>query len=273
MKWKQALLLAGTALLQIACEEGTSSNPGPISGEYFRIYGGSVLLEPGRIIRVYDARMQTWCLGSELQSDSVGPVTHTEEYLLEGGILTIFHEPGTLWSGAIFQEGRKYHRLSGSVGLEGVWEDAGPTHRMVSGILSEEEKGELDRRVAIWKEHSRFRMVGVEFRSGKFHILEYYRRLGEAFLEDWNRDPEPGEMAPRPNRKTHNIEVRLIDENTVELIGGKTGETIKISYNPRGWRTVSSDHPLHAGFTSGDIVQSCPYPGAWLDEYYRANVL
>ena len=65
--------------------------------------------------------------------------------------------------------------------------------------------------------------------------------------------------------------MRLLDENTVELKGGKTGETVKISYSPRGRRTVSSDNPLHAGFTGGDPVQSCPYPDAWLEEFFRAN--
>lgn len=78
----------------------------------------------------------------------------------------------------------------------------------------------------------------------------------------------------------YDIALRIVDDNTVELTGKLSGETVRITFSPgennlgeSGKRVYSSSDPAHAPFTHDDPPHACPDPfePAWYWDFLGAN--
>ncbi len=187
--------------------------------------------------------------------------------------LGLFHAE-TLASGAKVQGLDRFLRKGGGSGIGGQWVDLrlDRVYWALSGEPTAQEQAQLDRmgasaRMDDWSGHRT-----LLFEDGKLSFYFDFE-AAENFLASWNgRDPESPE---KPDSATYAVSVRIVDKNTVELIGRENGEVIRIAGSDPYVRTFTSDHAGHEAYTSDQSPETCPRvrpTPAWYDKFLEENL-
>jgi hypothetical protein len=266
---KYALYPAGFLLAVAAltgCLFGNSSegtvNPGEVIRTIpYRVEGNALVLGP------YYADVP-WCSGEILHKESPLIGENVLTLKLEASTFTIFIDTATLESGATLERVSRYSRVGSGTGLEGLWSFTKREQRLVSGILTQEEKDGLENDERLDDRDAAYTHFWLRFTGGK--LLTYQKReYAKRFIADWN-----GEFAQMNDADSarYAITVKAVDQNTVELKGRKNGETVRITHSFEV-TTYSSDTPGHALHRFFSKPETCPNEEIplWYREFLDAN--
>jgi hypothetical protein len=179
----------------------------------------------------------------------------------------------TLASGTVAQGLERLKRNGAGSGIEGQWTDLNlpRVYRVLSGEPTVPEQAMLDRMSAAPNIDKRIGTRTFRFEDGTLKIYFDFESA-EDFLAGWNgRDPES--TAP-PESATFAVSVGIVDKNTVELTGQKTGEKVRIYSTDPNIRTYTSNVSGHDSYTFDQSPETCPaklWAPAWYDEFLQGN--
>ena len=258
------LLLAAAALT--GCLFGNSSdgsaNPGEVTQTIpYRVEGNTIITGPYSYYGSY-------CNEDVLHKDSSLVEENTIAFKVEGSTLSIIAGKDTLESGAVLEVVVLFTREGSGTGLGGLWLNTKQEQRVVSGVLTQEEKDRLENDKMLTARYSAYYHFWVQFTGGK--LISYQKReYAKQFISDWN--DEFATMSDADSAR-YAITVKALDQNTVELKGRENGETVRIAYNFEVM-TYSSDKPGHALHRHFSDPETCPneYTPAWYEEFRQAN--
>jgi hypothetical protein len=212
------------------------------------------------------------CIGDSMFIIPGRDGTTGERFHLSGDSLIQIQEFMTPDSGAVVRYENTSIRLGAGTGLDGTWKSIEESYAAVSGTLAADEKRILDRMSgnprgtgAYWQDYQ-------VFKDGKRTIYREWHRAVE-FVDDWN-GLIPSSLSEEADSSRYSIQVRILNNRTVELQGLKSLESVRIEMMDNGDISYASSRKertkhLHLGKPS-----HCPNPYSpdWYWEFLEANL-
>jgi hypothetical protein len=265
-----AILGAAALVMAFGCGEGTSPDtaqsefvpPGDLIGTF------RYVLSPDSLHYYPDTAIS--CKDSVLMRESPGKGI-TMGISIRNDTLILGAPPTrTKDSSAYVQHLAMLTRKTGATGLEGFWKLSGHGYRVLSGTLSAAEKDSKDRAQAWMDSLEAFSNFHYGFEGG---FLKMYADVEYAamYKKTWALfDPVTGKEVAG----NFDIEVRRIGKHEAEMKGGKTGETVTITFQNNGTKEYSSSDPSHPTHRYSVPPLSCPNPvnPAWYSGFLIDNL-
>jgi len=196
----------------------------------------------------------------------------TTEFEIVGNTFVLAGDIDTLESGAVIQYFTTLTAVSNQSGVTGVWNNPTPGYEVLSGSMTAAEKIELDQELAfIIMMMSEMSQVTYYISNTQIiiHIPEEINSNLDYFAEDYYEQY----YADSLDAAQAAITLETIDNATVKLTGGTTGEIITVSQDNQGNRTYTSNNPDNADYTYYQNPTSCPNENRpdWMLAFYLDN--
>lgn len=245
-----------TALLALgACSSGSSTGESPEAetGSLSYIVSGN------RIITKTQKQTMNYCIGTEMKTKVFDMESDTVAYVISGNTLTLTGPAEFDDYDAKVEIITTGTRMGSGSGLEGRWLKTDEQYRVVSGDLD----AELEARIAASNYNSVFvKEAWLEFKNGK---ITYHADINTAaqFADSW-----------KENEKYYDISAKIVDQYTIELVGNKTQEIVRIGITPSQDRTYSSNRTDHKEHQFQAIPKTCPNEimPKWFQEFQSDNM-
>ncbi len=228
------------------------------------------VVQGDRIISLTNADTSYGCHGDTLSSRIEINPADTVRFDLNQDTLTLVLSTYTAQSGGVMERIQRLARTGGLGGLEGTWRYLGQDNRLVSGNLTAEEKAQFDDDLAGARFSDSFKDVVYVIDSGFIRIYED-EMTAERALARWNgNDPGAGKTA---DSAKYDMDLRIVDQYTVEYRGLRTSETVRVTEMPNGDLDFVSLDPGHPPAHVRTHPTSCPQEiiPAWYIDFLTQN--
>jgi hypothetical protein len=160
----------------------------------------------------------------------------------------------------------EYTREGSGTSLNGRWKLARSGYVWLQGNLTNVEKETVD---------SEYNEVGddsyeFEFDGDSVSIISQFS-LAEEFVEVWT-DADPTADPTLADSSNTSATALQVNDSTVQLTGGITGEVVTIVFSSNGDETYSSSVAANATGVYYAVPATCPNaPPAWYQDFLAAN--
>lgn len=240
----------------------------PVLSVEYRLENGKIILLPRQDTR-YEC-LENGTLSAEVRTTPAESL----DYEQRGDTLYVGDYDETFGSGAKVEGLDLFLRSASGSGIGGQWtlQDGKRIYRLVSGEPTPQEQAHIDDMARSQVSDRRIGTRTYRFRDDTLTLFFDFRSA-EDFLADWN-GKKYLDASEKPDSATYAISVAIMDKNTVELVGMKTGEKVRIHSTDLAIRTYSSDVSGHAAYTHDQSPKTCPTNPAtpdWYDAFLKAN--
>lgn len=214
-------------------------------------------------------RIDPSCDGSILVYDTLPNTTDSIDFSLTDDTLEWDYRKDVSTDGYTTQYFLRFGRIGSGSGLPGVWRKALIGYKVVSGELPPGIKASMDSGFVIQN------MQGAYFQM-YLHLtrdsLELYNQINSAGLVSVNWT-NPIDAKEQPDSMSWDMDFRIVDRNTVEYHGRRTGETVRVARFDNYDMDYTSDNPSHPHYHYSDIPETCPDNSEpdWYPAFQNAN--
>ena len=195
----------------------------------------------------------------------------TLEFRIDSGFLTLDQPIFMSESTWVVKWTTRYRRVGPGSGIEGIWADAAPGYRIISGTLTAEEHAYVK---SVVDNDGRFVTHGKD--TLRFSPTRYRETLdldvAGLFLDEWN-GAYSGTSPENADSARYDIEVKIVDRKVVDMIGRRSREVVRMVGDDQGNRTYTSNNPDHPMRRFRVDPESCPnyYWPDWIVEFESFN--
>jgi hypothetical protein len=263
----QLTLIAATTVFLAGCLTDSTRQENPIPGVRLSSYGywdhGS------RLVYRIPTRINPSCNGNVPVYDTLPEKIDSLGYSLSGGILEWDYQPDSSYVGAVFQYYLRFSRVGSGTGLPGIWRKGRRGYKVVSGELIPERREVLDGNMVSQNLEEDYILMHLRITGDS---LQVYSQSNFSGLKkaSWTTALY-GESSSDSSR--WDMDFRIVDKNTVEYHGRKTGETVRVARFDNNDVDYSSDDPSHPAYHYSDKPETCPddFQPDWYSTFQSAN--
>ncbi len=260
---------AAFALSACGLTDGTETQSEPELGRAlttaeFKVTSDKIILPAGAMSFKY-------CAGDTLKNMPFPEKDDSTAFTILGDTLTFFSNRDTLeTSGAVVENLDKFIRVSGGIGLDGLWKTGPHPYRVISGTLTAEEKDLRDKELRIDNEQSRYGDSYLRFAGNRVTTYADIDYASQS-VDEWKGISGP--LYGEPDSALYAIDAKVVSKGLTEWKGRKTGETVRILYLANGDREYTSDVAGHAKYVFIAEPTACPDPffPDWFLIFKQAN--
>jgi hypothetical protein len=281
MLWVVSALVAGLGLPFLKCGPHDGSNP--VGG------GPATMTMPGTFRATADSIYVSITTPSDTSSycmqDSLVTRIDTGGVQDESGIpYSLSGNSLTLYSSPVFGDSTGYDvidtmiliRMGSGAGLQGVWNLSSYGYKVLSGILPDSVRHEMDSTIADMNQKIRSGEMSAQltFSGNQFTEVfssQYSYDWAGTYIHYWT---SCNGSTYNPDTCTYAVSAVKVNSTTVQLQGKKTNETVTITWNTANDQVYTSSDTSHHAFTYYTNPTTCPNPAApdWFSSFLVANI-
>jgi hypothetical protein len=261
--------LALSAVLGLAgCLTGTTHQDDPIPG--FRQSALPYAARDGQLVFQIPRRIDPSCNGSTLVYDTLPGWTDSITYALSGDSLEWDSPIDTSTAGAAVKHFLKYGRVGSGSGLPGIWLKSHSGYKVVSGELAPGLKARMDSNLIRENLEGAYLSMHLRVTGDSMELYAQFNSAGLATASWTDAIPENNQVDDSAHL---DMDFRVVDGNTVEYHGRKTGETVRVARFDNYDVDYTSDNPAHVHYHYSDTPETCPDNPEpdWYYLFQRAN--